>query len=77
MIFDLFFGQWSEITLTNMELLVFAVIAARNGYQLEEIFVSDPAQFRPFDLRALTVDSKRKSLVRTNRLVRQRTDLAH
>ena len=71
------FGQWSEITLTNMELLVFAVIAARNGYQRKETLVSDPARFRPFDLRALTGDSKRRSIVRTNRLGRQITDLAH
>jgi hypothetical protein len=40
-----------------MELLVFAIVAARNGYQQEETSVSAPVQFRPFDLRVLTVDS--------------------
>jgi Mechanosensitive ion channel len=50
-----------------MELLVFAIVAARNGYQQEETSASAPAQFRPFDLRALTVESKWRSIVRSNR----------
>jgi hypothetical protein len=37
-----------------MELLVFAIVAARNGYQQEETSASAPAQFRPFDLHALS-----------------------
>jgi hypothetical protein len=37
-----------------MELLVFAIVAARNGYQQEETSFSAPAQFRPFDLHALS-----------------------
>jgi hypothetical protein len=36
-----------------MEALVFAIIAVRNGYKLEETIVSEPAEFQPFDLRAL------------------------
>jgi hypothetical protein len=37
-----------------MELLVFAIVAARKGYQQEETSVSAPAQLRPFDLHALS-----------------------
>ena len=36
-----------------MEALVFAIIALRNGYKQQETFVPEPAEFRPFDLRAL------------------------
>ena len=36
-----------------MEALVFAIIAVRNGYTLQETIVPEPAEFRPFDLRAL------------------------
>jgi hypothetical protein len=36
-----------------MEVLVFAIIAVRNGYKLQETFVPEPAEFQPFDLRAL------------------------
>jgi len=37
-----------------MEALVFALIAVRNGYTQQETFVPEPAEFQPFDLRALT-----------------------
>jgi hypothetical protein len=36
-----------------MEALLFALIAARNGYKQEESFVPEPDYFQPFDLRAL------------------------
>jgi hypothetical protein len=36
-----------------METLVFALIAFRNGYKQEEIFVPEPDNFQPFDARAL------------------------
>ena len=36
-----------------MEALVFALIAVRNGYKLQETFVPEPAEFQPFNLRAL------------------------
>ena len=37
-----------------MEALIFALIAARNGYRQEkEAFVPEPDYFQPFDLRAL------------------------
>jgi hypothetical protein len=36
-----------------MEALIFAMIAARNGYTPHETFVPEPAKFQPFDLRAL------------------------
>ena len=36
-----------------MEALIFALIAARNGYTQRETFVPEPAEFQPFDLRAL------------------------
>jgi len=36
-----------------MEALVFAMIALRNGYKQEQTLVPEPAEFRPFDLRAL------------------------
>jgi hypothetical protein len=36
-----------------MEALVFAIIAVRNGYTLQETIVPEPAEFQPLDLRAL------------------------
>jgi hypothetical protein len=36
-----------------MEALIFAIIAMRNGYKLQETIVPEPAEFQPFDLRAL------------------------
>ena len=36
-----------------MEALIFAMIAARNGYTSHQMFVPEPAKFQPFDLRAL------------------------
>ena len=36
-----------------MEALVFGLLAVRNGYKQEETFVPEPAEFQPFDLRAL------------------------
>jgi len=36
-----------------MEALVFALIAIRNGYYVQETIVPEPAEFQPFDLRAL------------------------
>jgi hypothetical protein len=37
----------------NMEALVFALIAVRNGYNRQESIVPEPAVFQPFDPRAL------------------------
>ena len=36
-----------------MEALVFALIAVRNGYYMQETIVPEPALFQPFDLQAL------------------------
>ena len=36
-----------------MEALVFALIAVRNGYFVQETIVPEPAEFQPFDLQAL------------------------
>jgi hypothetical protein len=36
-----------------MEVLLFALIAVRNGYRQEENYVPEPDHFQPFDLRAL------------------------
>jgi hypothetical protein len=36
-----------------MEALVFAIVALRKGYKLEESIVPEPAEFRPFDVWAL------------------------
>ena len=36
-----------------MEPLIFALIAARGGYKQDQSFVPEPAEFLPFDLRAL------------------------
>ena len=36
-----------------MEPLIFALIAARNGYKQEESLVREPDDFQPFDVRAL------------------------
>ena len=38
-----------------MEALIFAPIASRNGYTQAETFVPEPAEFQPFDLRALSL----------------------
>ena len=38
-----------------MEALIFALIARRNGYTQREMFVPEPAEFQPFDLRALSL----------------------
>jgi hypothetical protein len=56
-----------------MELLVFAIVAARNGYQMEETLVADLTKFRPFDLRAIRVDSKRRSTDQESRLIAKRS----
>jgi hypothetical protein len=38
----------------NMEILVFGLIAMRNGYrQPQETFVREPDEFHPFEVRAL------------------------
>jgi hypothetical protein len=42
----------------NMEALVFAILAVRNGYKLEETIVPEPAEFQPFNLRALKASYK-------------------
>jgi hypothetical protein len=36
-----------------MEALVFAIVAMRKGLTQQETVVPEPAEFRPFDLRAL------------------------
>ena len=37
-----------------MEILVFGLIAMRNGYrQQQETFVREPDEFQPFDIREL------------------------
>ena len=36
------------LSINNMEALVFAIVAVRNGYHREDIFVSEPNEFRPF-----------------------------
>jgi hypothetical protein len=36
-----------------MEPLVFATIAILSGFRQQETYVPEPAEFRPFDLRAL------------------------
>jgi len=36
-----------------MEILIFALIAARNGYTQHERFVPESAKLQPFDLRRL------------------------
>ena len=48
-----------------MEILVFA-LAARNGHHWQDAFVTEPAEFRPFDLRALRIRSV--ALARTPRI---------
>jgi hypothetical protein len=43
-----------QIRKRNMEILVFGLIAMRNGYrQQRETFVREPDEFQPFDVRAL------------------------
>jgi hypothetical protein len=36
-----------------MEALVFGILAVRKGFKRQETVVPEPAEFRPFDLRAL------------------------
>jgi hypothetical protein len=36
-----------------MEVLIFGLVATRNGYTQDETFVPEPAKFEPFDFRAL------------------------
>jgi hypothetical protein len=36
-----------------MEILIFALVAARKGYFQKDTFVPEPAEFRSFDVRAL------------------------
>ena len=40
-------------TAENMEALIFAMIATRNGYTHHAMFVAEPTKFQSFDLRAL------------------------
>ena len=61
-----------------MEPLVFAIVALHKGYHQEEILlVPEPAEFLPFDLRALKrsygleADSSGKPSNRQNSLVAQ------
>jgi hypothetical protein len=60
-----------------MEALVFAIVALRKGYKLEETTVPEPAEFRPFDVRALKRsyhaedDSSSRPSDRQNSLVTQ------
>jgi len=60
-----------------MEPLVFAIVALHKGYHKEETLVPEPAEFRPFDLRALKrsyeaeADSSRRPSDRRNSLVTQ------
>jgi hypothetical protein len=60
-----------------MEALVFAILAVRKGYKLEETTVPEPAEFRPFDVRALKRsyqaedDSSSRPSDRQNSLVTQ------
>ena len=60
-----------------MEPLVFAIVALHKGYHQEEILVPEPAEFLPFDLRALKrsygleADSSGKPADRQNSLVAQ------
>jgi hypothetical protein len=61
----------------TMEALVFAIVALRKGYKLEEITVPEPEEFRPFDVRALKhsyqleADSSNRPSGRQNSLVTQ------
>ena len=36
-----------------METLIFGILAMRKGFKQQETVVPEPAEFRPFDLRAL------------------------
>ena len=51
------YGRKSKATLSsrkgNMEILIFALIATRNGYTQHETFVPEPPKLQPFDLRRL------------------------
>ena len=60
-----------------MEPLVFAIVALHKGYHQEETLVPEPAEFLPFDLRALNrsydleADSSSRPSNRQNSLVTQ------
>jgi hypothetical protein len=62
---------------STMEALVFAIVALRKGFKLEETTVPEPAEFRPFDVRALKRsyqaedDSSSRPSGRQNSLVTQ------
>jgi hypothetical protein len=62
---------------STMEPLVFAIVALRKGFKLEETTVPEPAEFRPFDVRALKrtyqagADSSSRPSDRQNSLVTQ------
>ena len=51
-----------------MEALVFALIAVRNGYFVQETIVPEPAEFQPFDLRALKRSYQTEGTLLTDRL---------
>ena len=61
----------------NMEALVFAIIVLRKGFKQQETLVPETAEFRPFDLRALSrlyeaeADSSSKPSDRQKSLVTQ------
>jgi hypothetical protein len=46
-------GEPKQCNNKNMEALIFAAIAIRNGYAPDEPFVPEPAKFKPLDLHAL------------------------
>jgi hypothetical protein len=60
-----------------MEPLVFAIVALHKGYHQQETLVPEPAEFLPFDLRALKrpygleADSSSRPSNRQNSLVTQ------
>lgn len=60
-----------------METLVFGILALRKGFKQQESVAPDPAEFRPFDLRALRRsyeaedDSSTRPTDRTKSLVTQ------
>jgi hypothetical protein len=60
-----------------MEPLIFAIVAARKGYSQWETVVPEPAEFQPFDFRALKrsyhaeADSSSRRAARKNSLVTQ------
>jgi hypothetical protein len=42
----------------NMEALVFALTAIRNGYNYQEAIVPEPPELQPFNLRALKTGNR-------------------